>query len=371
MQLTWSLLLNSSTADIHRCARDANQPKEILLYAQILSSYLQGDTEKLASLCATLKPEDTLHSLAHLRLALRTGDLKEKTLHALAQEKTFGDARDADLQFCLGTAWGALGNNQMAMAAFTQACALYHQYAVDSKALRAQINAVSAESLFKPHKNFISEYQAIIEESKRIGERCCRGAAGVMLAREYQIVGLFDKAFEMIEESLKDLEAERGTSHYFHALLQKAHLLIDLKRESEVPPILKECELADFPPMRAARTLLAVALDPSLTWDLKLEADLLPTWKNRVPVLLAQRQVVEGSPAATELERTLLRLAYNGPVEKWDLITKLYPGESDSQLLENRFKNLIARVRKKHPDILQCQGSRYFLAKMPEKEGTL
>ena len=76
-------------------------------------------------------------------------------------------------------------------------------------------------------------------------------------------------------------------------------------------------------------------------------------------------QTVIGTSSPSDLEQTLLRLAYNGPVEKWDLIERLYPAGGDSLALENRFKNLVARVRKKYPSLLTCHEGRYSVARLP------
>jgi tetratricopeptide (TPR) repeat protein len=366
----WTKLIDASSAEIHRRARDLALTRPLLSYAEILSSYLQGDVEKLRELCANLRLEDEpIRALALLRLAIRRRDVKSKDLHALATRE-FAGALEGEKWFCSGLAWELLENDTMANSSFIRAAAVYRAEGCPGKALRAHYNAVVAESRLTPHKNFIAEYQAVIEESKALGEKSFAGIARAMLSREFQIVELYEKALQMADQAIEDLESERGTLHYFHALLQKAHVLIDLGRAGETVELLKECEMASFPSIQAARTLLQVSLDPAANWDKTLEDDLMPTWKNRMPPLLAQRGEVSGEGPATELERALLRLAYNGPIAKWDLIAKLYPQESDSLVSENRFKNLLGRLRKKHPGVLVCEEGRYFLAKMPAREMT-
>lgn len=61
------------------------------------------------------------------------------------------------------------------------------------------------------------------------------------------------------------------------------------------------------------------------------------------------------------LEERLLGALRKQPLHRWDLIKLLYPQESNTEILENRFKNLMARVRKKLPGILHCEEGIYRL----------
>lgn len=362
-EIHWPSLLEATLPEIHRQARDLTLPSPQLEYARVLSSYLQGDVEKLSEHCRCSSLSAETSELARLRLALRRREVASRDLHRMAGMEMSG-ALDGERLFCLGMAWELLQNDQMATEFFTRAAAAYRSSECPRKALRAHYNAVVAESRLTPYKNFISDYQSVIESAVEVGDRALSGLARAMLSREYQSVELLDKALAMAEQALADLESERGTIHYFHSLLQKAHVLIDLKCEG-VDQLLRECELAPFAAIQAARTLLLVSRDPTLSWNRALEEDLLPTWRNRIAHLLVGRQMIEGTESSSPLEQALLRLAYNGPIEKWELIQRLYPEAGDTLALENRFKNLVARVRKKFPGQLLCHEGRYSLAKMP------
>jgi len=61
------------------------------------------------------------------------------------------------------------------------------------------------------------------------------------------------------------------------------------------------------------------------------------------------------------LEEKLLELLKTKSCSKWELVSLLYPDEGNSLLAENRFKNLLARVRKKCPGVVVCQSGLYQL----------
>lgn len=346
-------------------ARDLSLPAPMLAYARVLSAFFQGDFEMLAAAVADVSQVGgELAELARFRLRIYRRDLPDRELHRLADLQMPGPL-DGEKYFCLGAAWETLGNEALASQSYARAAASYRAAGCPRKGLRANYNAVVSESRLRPHKGFIAEYQAVIEASRTLGETSFEGMALGMISREYQIAGLYQQALEMADGSLRCLESERGTIHYYHCLLHKAHVLIDLGRTRDIGVILHECEMAPFAPIQAARELLALSLNPGAVWNRDREKDLLPTWRNRIPQLAGQRTAISGSGPMSDLEQTLLRLAYNGPVDKWDLIARLYPAERDSLVVENRFKNLVARVRKKFPGTLDCQDGRYSVAKLP------
>lgn len=366
MHSVWVSLIDSTGFEIHRQARDLQLAPEVRAYAGVLSAYLQGDVEKLERVIAEIESaplewKGEIRALANFRLGLRKKSLKAKAIEEFASLK-FQEVFSAEQNFCLGLAWESAGNDLMAEKTFHEAARLYRATGCERKALRAHYNALAADSRVNPHKNFIAEYQAVIEVSRRLNESIFEGMALIMLSREYQVAGLYDQSLTMIERSIEQLEPERGTLHYYYALLQKAHVLIDLERTpAEIAPILKECEMAPFKEAAAIRRLLTIQIDPQVEWDSASEADLPPSWRNRLPKLTVRSE----ARGHGDLEEKFLRFAYNGPVEKWDLIQKLYPESTPALVLENRFKNLVARLRKKYPGEIICQDGRYSIAKMP------
>lgn len=358
-------LAEGSLSEIHQMARDPELPAPVLFYAQYMAAFMSGDLEKMQVLIKEMDrdlPKD-LQDLVHLRLKLRT---KQITLQDIEQAtaRVYVDVLEAEKYFVISRAWEHHGREDLNIKTAMHASALYKKFQCPKKSLRSFYNSVVAESRLTPYKNFISEYQTVILLSREVKDDAFAGMALNMLSREYQIIGLLDKALECANEGLTLLENERGSIHHFTSLLQKAHLLIELQRVQEALPIMIESKLASFPEVRAIRVLLECALDPAKEWSTDLEKHLLPTWRERLPDLLKMNQISqEAQEAPSSLEFKVLKLLWSGPVAKWDLIERIYPEEKDSTLSENRFKNLVARLRKKFPDVLQFRDGQYFINK--------
>jgi len=364
MSISWQKLIDSPTSEIHALARDLALEGDVAYYAKTLSFYLQGDRERLTELLATPSGNEHIDALAKLRLEIRLRTVKGKDLHDFTQLE-MPDVLEAEKHFLLGLGWEMQDNDRMCGRHFAQAAAIYRTQGCPKKALRAFYNAIAADSRLNPHKSYVSEYQAVVQLSKEVGDAAFEGMALTMISREYQIQGLFEMSLEMVERALTLLQSERGCSHHGHALLQKAHVLLDLKRDSQVPALILEAEMTPFSEIQSAAKLLRVATDASLMWSRDLEKDLLPTWRNRVPQLTTRAKIGRAAEVTSELEERLLKIIYNGPVNKWDLIERLYPSGGSPLALENRLKNLLGRVRQKYPEKIVCLDGRYSLEKMP------
>jgi hypothetical protein len=364
-------LAEATLGHIHQMSRDLDQPVATLFYSRFMSAFMSGDLEKMQELSSNIEVElkdapkeiaQDLKQLVSLRMKLRLKSITVKDLEAAYARELF-DVLEAEKLFVIARSWEFLSDEASAMKTSNMAAVAYKKFNCPKKSLRSFYNSVVAESRLTPYKNFISEYQAIIKMSQDVGDNSFAGMAFSMLSREYQIVGLHENAMKFADQSILLLVEERGSFHYFHALLQKAHLLIEEKKQVQATMILLECKMAAFPEIRAARELLECAIDSQKGWSAELEKDLIPAWKERMQDLLSSNETsgVMLSEGPTSLEFKLLKLLWSGPIQKWDLIEKLYPQDSDSYAIENRFKNLVARLRKKYPEVLHFNEGQYFI----------
>lgn len=364
-------LINSNLSQIHEFARDIDFTTEGRYYAQALAFSLTGDQERLeehfknssqilSSVENDLKNE--LIELVSLRLKILSKQITTKDITHYTQ-LSFREILEAEKLSLLGVCSEQLKDDLSNRDFCLKAASLYRKNKCARKAARLFYNSIVADSRLYPYKSFISEYQAVIEMTKKTDDASLSGLCLVMLSREYQIVQLPQKAFEAVCEGVQLLEAERGGIHYFHALLQKAHLLFEMKQLGDCQKILLECKMSMFKEIQAASSLMDCLINPDLDWNHELEQYLLPTWKERLSdVLSLKTQSRQNSGLqVTVLEEKLLKILWTEPHDKWDLIYKLYPDQKNSQIIENRFKNLSARVRKKFPDTLLCSEGRYYI----------
>ena len=345
-------------------------PLELRQYALVTARYLEGDLERLAAEIQTLENSVQQHTetwpqnllaLAALRQAIRTKKLSEKNLVELEQQPMLSSL-EGEKYFLLGLAWENRKQDKNAMRMFEQSYQHFQKNHCPQKALRALYNRVAAESRVWPYKNFVLDCQSIIEYSKQLNEPRLAAMSTIMLSREYQVLRHFNQALAMADEAVEALQEEKGLLHYHHAVLHKAHILLNMNRLAEAKKLILETELSYLPEIQSARQLLLHALGEENSWEDGLFHQLMPTWKERVAELapVTEDKTANGT-VPTYMEERLLKTIWRNPKNKWDLIATLYNDTENSEVLENRFKNLVARVRKKYPNALLCKGSTYFL----------
>lgn len=363
-------LLNLPVSQVHVWSRDHQLNPVVFHYANILSLYFQGDLERLKEYRTDIARanqftyQTDLKQLLEWRILLREGEISLKDLEQI-KEKPIDELFFAEKYFIIARGFELNQVHREATRYYTLAYNEYKKLGCHGKAIRSYFNSVVSISREYPHKNMLSEYQSVIELNKDVDDKSFSGMVHTMISREYQIIGLLDRAIESADEGLNLLKDEKGAIHFYHALLHKAHLMIQYQNIEEAQKLIKEAGLAPFSEIKAAVKLLNCSLEPTMIWNTTLEKDLMPTWKERVPELLSQNKSAQTDMNLnfSPLESKLIKNLWSGPVEKWDLIQMLYSDSGDSIQLENRLKNLLARFRKKQPNCILCEGSRYFLNK--------
>jgi tetratricopeptide (TPR) repeat protein len=369
-------IIEASLTDLQIDARDFSLNYATRYYAEVILHFMNSNIEALklkldelqkdAKVQKELQPDTAdLQIITELRYRLRIKNLDASYLAKLLQ-KPLSEAFEAEKYFLLGRSYEELKNDKENINCSLQAATLYKKVGCHKKSVRAFYNAIVAESRLVPHKSYISEYQSVIQQSEKINDLVFTGMTQVMLSREYQIIGSIDEAFRLAEKGLFNLSRENGSFHYYHALLQQADVLIQMGRIDKAKINLGEVKLAHFPEIKAARYLLECLIDRKKIWNKDFEKDLIPTWKERLSLLSHKDLEDQNSASLTELEMKLVKILWNGPHSKWDMIAKIYSDTEDSEVLENRFKNLIARTKKKLPNTINFHDGRYYIENKTE-----
>lgn len=364
-------IIGASLVELQIHARDFNLDPISKFYAEVLLYFLNFDNLALKEKWDVLRTDSQLQknlqpytndllTICELRYQLRTEKVTAIYLKKL-NEKKLSNIFEAEKYFLMGRSYELLQNEKENIQCALKASALYKKAGCPKKALRALYNSVVAESRLAPYKTYILEYQSIIRLAEETQDTSFCGMSQTMISREYQIIGLLDEAIQLSEQGLKNLSLEKGSFHYFHAILHRASLMIETKNFSEAKKLLAESKLGSFPEIGAARQLLECLIEPTLIWNKDLEQHLLPTWKERL-CLIQQKDVEDQATSQlTELELKIVKTLWSGPQSKWEIITKIYGDQDDSAVLENRFKNLIARTKKKLPDTISFNDGRYYI----------
>lgn len=336
-------------------------------YAEVLINYLQGDAEKLELIVARLRkgapPEglvreyQQLLDVSEFRLKLLRESYTEKEVDSFARSYSEDESESDSVwrgdvySFC-AFAYGKLNKHVKAKIYFKKAYNALWKLGAKRRALLALKNYVAAESNIYPEKKLHSEYQLLIRKSKELGFSTVAGSAHYNLSRQYHKNGAYLIALEEVEKALEQMSKNTGSQQYFLALAHKAHLLIELKRYGEAKVLVDKVSCCNHSRLQGTVIFLKDLLGVTASGHLDIKS-MAPSWKERAT---SPENVKLG-----RLETQLLKFVSDRPRTKREIILHLYGEKLDYFVLENRFKNLIGRFRKKVPGLIEFVDDHYTI----------
>ena len=341
-------------------------------YLKCMKMYLSGDATSLNSelesrtLHANLSAEwNWALTILGIRLKVRSRTVTTTEL-SLLNSLVEDDAEDkgvlphallAETYFVLGQSFDVLRQYADARASFLKSAELFGIAQITSKECRAKLNSISSQSCESPTLSFTAEYLALAHYAQRVGELSTAGVCFINVAREYQRQKILDAAFENSTRANECLQGEFGNLHSLLCLAGHVDILIDQRKIKEARSQLSRLKLFDFVEVKEAIKVLELRLSIESKSSV-VDQNCLPTWKERY------QDFKDAKPAAskTPLELRLIEILNEGPKDKFELIETLY-GQSDSFFAcENRLKNLLNRVRNRHPGKLKFQDGKYLIS---------
>lgn len=325
-------------------------------YRNVRLLYLKAETEKLELWLTSAPQKDHPSCLCHqLRLAIRRRSIDTKLLSA--ELPTQYRAWQAELEFLIAMSWEIIDQHKKAEQAYLRASNLYREMGAEKCCLTALHNKVAAASRAEPNRQFVPEYSAVYKQARLLGNRKVAGKALSNIAQEYENMGALRAALKYCTQAGKELSPEAGSINYGLVMAQKCHLLLKLGKQEKA----WECyELASICPATEVRSALKVIkhkFEPEQSLEFSTK-QLNFTWKHRMETS------EKGGPyfRPNSLEEKLVTLLSERPQPKDEIIRYLYPGQENYISLENRFKSLLNRMRKKLPGIIVYFDDKYALA---------
>lgn len=331
------------------------------VYISTLISYLQSDIRGLlASVDYLHRLDSPLVHVAELRMRIRQQSASkleiQSSFDALSSE-TSQHEHLGEMGFVAGYASWTIGDFESAVSYYT--VARKHLLACGSfkKALKVAQNILATKTCIDVHLKCIPEYNQIFLEARKLRDYATCGLAMLNISREYQKMGALNLALKTIDVAITHFKKEHGTLHYYLARAHRAHLLVQLGDYPSAVLDIEECLTSNFPEVQGAIKVLESIETQSQAAE--LPQILNPTWKSR-----ASRLSTEKNPEIRmhDLEEKLLAILRNGPKAKVDLVEALYGTKIDYESAENRFKNLLVRIRKKAPNLIALMGGRYQIS---------
>lgn len=320
---------------------------DLVNYAHALRAYRMGEISDLKRISNEIKCT-TILAIVKLRIKIRERLIASEDLIDYSQILPVIESQwIGEYHFVLAMAYEIIGDQQQAKVSFLKSYQEFENIGFRKKAIKALLNATAANSRVFPDGKYIADYQFILQKSLEVGELGVAGIALTNISREYQMLGALNLALDYCDRALLLLGTEANTLQYDLILAHRAHLLTQLDRRKEAELCLEHLRTSEFLEVEAALKVLEEK-------DLAEKAvDLLPTWR--------ERQFEKEKPEFGELEEHLIQILSGGPKTRSEIISKLYGDKIDSGALENRFFNLLNRIKKKCPGLIKARAGSYYL----------
>lgn len=358
--IAWNALIQLELSELEEWIWKSSAENIFYGYVEALIAYLSHDVDSLQKKCEQISSE-CLQKLAKMRLAVRT---RKISLSDCAQFSKYLEEHGSEFfyaegQFILAQAYEVLGDNRKMRDQFRKAAKFLEKNSCHKKAIKAYQNSLAAETRLHPDKHFIRQHFLILKKAKAAGAFVVMGTTLGNIAREYQKLGAYLAALKFANKAVALYEDSQDSREYYNALLQRAELYVLLERITEAKVDLDFIKISPFPEIQEAlRAFENIYFHAGHSIN---SAPLVPAWRERAENITAEKSRKALSPME---EKLLLALSKTGR-DKFALIAALYPGDKDFIKLENRFNNLLNRLRKKRPNLICFDGKEYFLSDIP------
>lgn len=257
---------------------------------------------------------------------------------------------DGELLFVLALCFETNGDRHEMSRAYLSSAEAFRAQGVSTKAVRALLNHVAAESQLHGERSYLSEYNHVFREAMKVKAHSTAAVARLNASYEYAGNGAWRVALSYVNRALALLSRQKGSRSWFLALAHRAHVLHELGREEE--------GRHDYEELRLCRQWDLAGVRESLDriYGSRAEAPSAPmpdSWKKKA--------AGAGAPLG-EIEEKLLRFLEDGPKEKGEILSHLYGDRLSWETLTNRFNNTLVRIRKKQPGLVVFEAGRYRLA---------
>lgn len=331
------------------------------MYVEVLINYLQKDINKLKLVVNKISSETSLqdyeiiNSISNLRYKIASKSYSvndiEKTLLIVEQFPVW----KGDVYSVCAYAYARLGKHVKSKILFKKAYNALNEIGAKRRALLALQNYIVAESNIHDEKKLIGEYKHLIRKAIKFGHPTIAAGGYLNLSRQFQRHGAIRTALKNIEKAESLIEKDSGILQYFLILSHKCHLLIQLNRKDESRILLDELTCSNHKEIIENVKFLELLIveDEKKLKNLNLNS-MTDSWKERVT---SKKEIKLG-----RLEEKLVEFISESPRTKIEIISHLYGQNLDYVVLDNRFKNLIGRFRKKVPDLIIFENDKYRIS---------
>lgn len=318
------------------------------LYAKAIHSYLNADCKSVEDILNQTDPSEELWQIINWRLRILRCNYDAIDIKRCVDDCRLKGVVKGEFLFVLGTAALRVDSNELASILFKKSYGLLWNFGSKRKGVKSFMNHLVAESRLDNRRRLVSDYLFLIEKAKEVGDSIVEGLCIHNISKEYQILGAYELALDYSQKSLDLLKNDFGSLHYFEAVLQKCHILIDLGR---IDQAFKEFQKAKASPHPQTMNALCV-IEKMLAADFsKVERVLEPAWKSKLKNLQSSKK----AKSLTKTEVVFIKLLSKEPLVKDEIIKKMYGENIDWMSAKNRFDVFLSRFRKKYPSLISVE----------------
>lgn len=345
-----NLVMEASTLELKEINLfDRIQSQELSIYAKVLDSYFCADSEQLIENMKSFDEESELFYISYLRYNLLKQKYEKKIIFKVCDTMNSESVYSAEAALALGRYYLAFDKYQEASDTFKIAHDKLEKMGLKKKALKAYQNLLISKTRVNPNKRYIQDYEFLAKRASELGEKAVESISYHNISRELFFIGAFNVALRYSNLAIKLLDEERGTLHFFEALLHRCHLLIELN--------LYERAYEDYQYAKTSthtQTLNALKVIEKLLTESKNKMSLShiePCWR----VKLARTK--KTSFNFTKSESKFIEFIKGEPKSRIEIIDFLYGAEADYEASLNRLRVLLSRLRKKAPALIveECE----------------
>lgn len=343
-------------------------------YVDILLSYLRSDISELDLLVNKLENQDpteplpeqdpdfeiplsVLQGLARSRLEIRNRIVTRATLHRLNPETVSSPLWKGECLFVSARAAGKLHLLDEQRAFYLKASYFFNIAGAHNKSLKSLHNAYAIEGHLHPEKRLTLEYQTVLNKALELNNLEVAGISALDISRELQILGSRNLAMHYASDSLKYLKGARGTVHFGLALCHQAQLYAEENRFHDFEQTIEEASLCDFPEVHEAIKKLRNYFQDTQLKSSSENCTL--SWYDRD---LGGAYLKWNLGA---IEERLISFLASGPANTYQICDHLFSTELSRlgyEIVINRVKNLLNRIRKKAPNLIVRENRLYCLS---------
>jgi hypothetical protein len=309
--------------------------------------------------------------LSRLRLAIRTLKPGQELSRHLSECLSGSDLWAAETHFVWAMYLELFHDDHNAERHYLAAQKKFFANGLKRKAVKSYHNALASLSRLQPGRRLIYEYETAHREAATIGDYGTAGMALINLSREYQLLQANNLAMKTVSRALAYTSKHLfGSKQYYLALCHRAQLFLERDLLDLAALDYEEARCSDLPEVVGAVEVLYAMFETKNHSVLSPSASTrtrIATWVDRADEPM---RTFSKNNALTDLECRLLEILGEGPHNKFELMEALYGG-GNILGLENRLKQLLHRVRKKHPALIGIENGNYFLLDAPTMAPTM